>query len=155
MLTEGQREKLKDIIDRSKNVGDMTSLCSNLEEFAKECNLQHSDVICGCRLGGNDHEKENPSSANKKEEEEENLLLTILKIGLVNIMILNPNKTDELLKNFKSTGKKKQLVESDKNIEIEPKYFDVQLPFVQKLKKVIQGIKKDLTEKGKNWCLFF
>jgi hypothetical protein len=106
ILTEGRREKLKDIIDRSKNVGDVTSLCSDLEEFAKEGNLQHSDVICGSRLGGNDHDKENPSSANNEEEEEENLLLTILKIGLVNIMKADPYEANELLKNFKSSGKK-------------------------------------------------
>jgi hypothetical protein len=114
MLTEGQREKLKDITVRSKNVGDMTSLCSDLEEFAKECNLQHSDVICGCRLGRNDHNKENPSSANNEEEEEENLLLTILKIGLVNIMKADPYEADELLKNFKSSGKKQQLILTNK-----------------------------------------
>jgi hypothetical protein len=48
----------------------MTRLCSDLEEFAKEGNLQHSDVICGCRLGGNDHDKENRTSANNEEDEE-------------------------------------------------------------------------------------
>ncbi len=63
MLTEGQREKLKDIIDRSKNVGDMTSLCSDLEELiAKVGNLQPSVVICG-----NDHDKEYPTSGNNEE----------------------------------------------------------------------------------------
>ena len=36
MLTEGQREKLKEIIDRSKYVSDMTSMCTDLEEFAQE-----------------------------------------------------------------------------------------------------------------------
>jgi hypothetical protein len=34
MLTEGQREKLKDIIDMSQNVVEMTSMRSDLEEFA-------------------------------------------------------------------------------------------------------------------------
>ncbi len=67
MLTKGQREKLKDIIQRSNIVGDMTSMRLDLEEFAKEGNLQPSDVICGCRLGGNDHNKKKPSSANKEE----------------------------------------------------------------------------------------
>jgi hypothetical protein len=106
---------------------DMTSLHPDLEEFAKEGNLQPSDVICGCRLGGNDHDKENPSSVNNEEEEEGNILLTILKIGLVNIMKVDPNDADIILKNFKSSGKKQQLVPSDKKIEIEPKHYDVQL----------------------------
>jgi hypothetical protein len=66
MLTEGQREKLKDIINRSKKVGDMTSLRSDLEEFAKKGNLQPSNAICGCRLGGNDGDKEKPTYANNK-----------------------------------------------------------------------------------------
>ena len=92
---------------------------SDLEEFAKEDNLQPFDVICGCRLGGNDPDQENPSSANNEEDEEDNLLFTILKIGLVN--------TDIILKNFKSSGKKQQLVQSDKKVLIEPKDSDVLL----------------------------
>jgi hypothetical protein len=120
-------ESLEHVIDRSKKVGDMTSLRSDLEKFAKKGNLQPSDVICGCRLSGNDHDMENPSSANNEEEEEHNLLLTILKIGLVNIMKVDPNDADIILKNFKSSGKKQQLVQSDKKVLIKPKDSDVQL----------------------------
>jgi hypothetical protein len=47
-------------------------------------------------------------------------------------MKVDPNDADIILKNFKSTGKKQQLVQSDKNIEIEPKDFDVQLPLTEK-----------------------
>jgi hypothetical protein len=114
MLTEGQSKKLKEIIDRSNNDGDMTRLRSDLEEFAKEGNLQPSDVICGCRLGGNDPDQENPSSANNEEDEEYNLLFTKLKIGLVNIVKVDPNDADIILKNFKASGKKQKLVPSDK-----------------------------------------
>jgi hypothetical protein len=88
-------------------------LGSDLEEFAKEDNLQPFDVICGCRLGGNDPDQENPSSANNEEDEEDNLLFTILKIGLVN--------TDIILKNFKASGKRQKLVPSNNNILIESK----------------------------------
>ncbi len=127
MQTEGQREELKEIIDRSNNDGDMTRLRSDLEEFAKEGNLQPSNAICGCRLGGNDHDKENPSSANNEEDEKDNLLLTILKIGHVNVMIVDPNDADIILNNFKSSDKKQSFVQSDKKILIEPKASDGQL----------------------------
>jgi hypothetical protein len=40
---------------------------------------------------------------------------------------VDPNDADIILKNFKSLGKKQQLVPSDKKIEIEPKNYDHQL----------------------------
>jgi hypothetical protein len=76
-LKVGQREKLRAIIRRTKN-GEMRSLISDLKEFSQEGNLQPSNVICGCRVGGIDDDKENPTSGYNKEEEGENVLLTLL-----------------------------------------------------------------------------
>jgi hypothetical protein len=42
-------------------------------------------------------------------------------------MKVDLNDADIILKNFKSSGKKKQLVQSDKKVLIEPKDYDVQL----------------------------
>jgi hypothetical protein len=77
--------------------------------------------LCSSRLGGNDHDKDNPSSANNEEDEENNLLLTILKIGLVKVMKVDPNDADIILKNFKSSGKKQQWVPSDKKLRLNQK----------------------------------